>query len=53
MAASTLEVTIELSPTARREVIDLSDHVPGEAGERLAPYRKALYCSYHTTAGFL
>lgn len=53
MAATTQEVTLELSPSSRRDVIDLSDHVSEEASDQLAPYRKALYCSYHTTAGFL
>lgn len=53
MATSTAEVTLELSPESRFDVIDVSERVADVCGDTFAPYRKALYCSYHTTAGFL
>jgi len=34
-------------------VIDVNEHLRQEAGDFLPQYRKALYCSYHTTAGYL
>ena len=46
------EVTIELSPQARLDVIDVTRQVAAQHGDVLDPYRRALYCSYHTTAGY-
>jgi len=34
-------------------VIDLTRRMPAAAWERLASHRKVVYCSYHTTAGYL
>ena len=53
MALSTQEITLELKPETRLAVIDVSKRLFEHHGELLAPFRKLLYCSYHTTAGYL
>ncbi len=53
MAAAPSELTLELTPRRRVDVIDLRARLAGEYGELLGAYRRALYCSHHTTAGFL
>ncbi len=47
------EVSLALVPRARFDVIDVAQRIAQEAGDILSRYRKALYCSYHTTAGYL
>ncbi len=49
MTPSPSEHTLELTPEARFAVIDVSRRT----GDLLAPFSKAFYCSYHTTAGYL
>ena len=53
MASSTQEITLELKPETRLAVIDVSKRLFEQHGDLLAPFRKLLYCSYHTTAGYL
>lgn len=52
MAHSTSEITLELTPTSRVDVIDVSARVAEQYGNVLSRHQKALYCSYHTTAGY-
>jgi hypothetical protein len=47
------EITLTLVPQARFDVIDVAQRIAAEGGDALRPYRKALYCSFHTTAGYL
>lgn len=47
------ETHLELIPEHRRDLIDVTRRWSAEVRERMAAHRKALYCSYHTTAGFL
>ncbi len=47
------EITLALVPQARLDVIDVAQRIAQEFGDLLSQYRKALYCSYHTTAGYL
>lgn len=47
------ELTVELIPASRCDAIDLRTHLKEQFGARLEAYRKALYCSHHTTAGFV
>lgn len=47
------EITLEIRPEKRFSVIDVSQRITEEHGDALEGYRKALYCSYHTTAGYL
>jgi thiamine phosphate synthase YjbQ (UPF0047 family) len=51
--SSLSEVTLELKPARRFDVIDVNRRVEQEAGDFFARHRKTLYCSYHTTAGYL
>lgn len=47
-----LDLTLELIPKARFDVVDLRSHFAAEH-EAFAPYPRCLYWSSHTTAGFL
>ncbi len=47
------EITLTLVPQARFDVIDVAQRIAAESGDVLVPYRKTLYCSFHTTAGYL
>ncbi len=51
--SSISEVTLELRPEQRLDVIDVNREVENRLGDFLSRHRKALYCSYHTTAGYL
>jgi thiamine phosphate synthase YjbQ (UPF0047 family) len=53
MTSDLLDLTLEISPRARFDVVDLRSHVPLEHREALAGYPQCLYWSAHTTAGFL
>lgn len=53
MASSTAEITLNLSPESRLDIIDVSKRLIEEYGDLFSPYRRTLYCSYHTTAGYL
>lgn len=53
MSAQPTLVTLELTPRSRTDVIDVAAEVEERAPETLRRYKRAIYCSYHTTAGFL
>jgi thiamine phosphate synthase YjbQ (UPF0047 family) len=53
MASVPSEIRLDLSPSRRFEAIDVNQMVSAEAGDVLHRYRKTLYCSLHTTAGYL
>ncbi|MGE5244192.1 MAG: hypothetical protein ACM3SQ_08190 [Betaproteobacteria bacterium] len=44
---------LELAPQQRFEAIDVNARIAREAGDVLRRHRRALYCSMHTTAGYL
>jgi hypothetical protein len=48
-----LEFALPLTPRARLDVIDVKAQVAHLHGDRLDPYRRRLYASGHTTAGYL
>ena len=49
-----LELTLELTPRARVDVIDVRRAViAADSATRSTPYPRALCCSFHTTAGYL
>ena len=52
MLAKPLDVTLELAPRARFDVVDLRSRFAAEH-EALEAYPRCLYWSFHTTAGFL
>jgi thiamine phosphate synthase YjbQ (UPF0047 family) len=47
------ELIMDLQPRARFDVIDVAARTRDQFGGVLDRYRKAFYCSYHTTAGYL
>jgi thiamine phosphate synthase YjbQ (UPF0047 family) len=47
------EYTLELTPRARVDVIDVRRRVTARFGDALDSYKRALCCSFHTTAGYL
>ena len=44
---------LKLAPQRRFEAIDVNSRIAAEGGDLLHRYRRALYCSFHTTAGYL
>ena len=53
MTCEPLELRLSLTPRSRYDAIDVARRVAGELGDTLREYRRLLYCSHHTTAGFL
>lgn len=53
MPADPLDLTLELAPRARFDVVELRSRFAAEHRETLSPFRRCLYWSAHTTAGFL
>ncbi len=53
MPAAPLDLTLELTPRARLDVVDLRALYAQEHANALAPYPRCVYWSYHTTAGYL
>ena len=52
MSVKPLDLTLELAPKARFDVVDLRSHFAAEH-EALSAFPHCLYWSFHTTAGFL
>jgi len=53
MAQAPAEVSVEIQPRARYDAIDVRARIVAEHGDVLAEFPHALYCSFHTTAGYL
>ena len=53
LSTSPREFTLELSPRARVDVIDVRRVMTARHGDVLDAYPRALCCSFHTTAGYL
>jgi thiamine phosphate synthase YjbQ (UPF0047 family) len=53
MAGSPVEVTLELTPRARFDIIDVRERLRAAHGGLLDAYPRHLYHSFHTTAGYL
>jgi thiamine phosphate synthase YjbQ (UPF0047 family) len=53
LSAAPREFTLELSPRARVDVIDVRRVMSARHGDILDVYPRALCCSFHTTAGYL
>ena len=53
MADHPIDLTLEVAPRSRFDVVELRSRLPLEYREALAPYPSCLYWSAHTTAGFL
>lgn len=52
MRAPTAEINVELTPGHRLDLINISEKIAAQYGDVLAAFPRALYCSYHTTAGY-
>ncbi len=53
MPAAPREVTVPLTPRARFDVIDVRAEAARQHGDVLDEFENCLYCSFHTTAGYL
>ncbi len=53
MASDPSQLTIRFQPERRIDVIDVNRHVENEAAGFLESHDEAVYCSYHTTGGYL
>jgi len=53
MADDPKHETLELRPSARLDVIDVSERLAEDDREPVNRYPRALYVSYHTTAGYV
>ena len=47
------QLTLELKPQTRYQVIDITRRILDSHGDILKKFKNTLYCSFHTTAGFL
>lgn len=52
MTIQPIELSLQVRPAARFDIIDVTRALRDEYGDLLDRYRSALYCSYHTTAGY-
>lgn len=53
MSTEPIVVNLDLYPQRRFEVIDVSQKIVEKVGDIIDKYPRAIYCSYHTTAGYL
>jgi len=53
VAARPLEINLDIRPNRRFEIIDVTKLIRASVGDELSQFRKAAYCSFHTTAGYL
>src|SRR5512140_3760724 len=53
MSSTPTEISLTLAPSRRFEAIDVNTRVAAEHGDVLGRYRRTLYCSTHSTAGYL
>jgi hypothetical protein len=53
MSTRPVEVSLEVNPCARLDVIDVRGELQADHVDALEPFPRALYCSFHTTAGYL
>lgn len=50
---ATEEFSLSLTPSARYDAIDVTARIAAQFGDVLSRHTRALYCSLHTTAGYL
>jgi hypothetical protein len=53
LSSQPTELRLSLAPQRRFEAIDVNVRVAEQAGDLLHRHKRALYCSFHTTAGYL
>jgi thiamine phosphate synthase YjbQ (UPF0047 family) len=47
------DLALAITPRARFDLVDVAQRLRVEWGDLLSGYHKTVYCSYHTTAGYL
>ena len=52
MPVQPLEITLDITPRSRLDVIDVSRRIRDLYGDLLSDYSKLTCCSFHTTAGY-
>jgi len=53
MSRPPTEITLDLEPSERFQLIDVADRVRQRHGDFFDAYPKSAFCSFHTTAGYL
>lgn len=53
MTSRPTEITLEITPRARFDLVDVRQRVLQIHGKVLEEFPRAVYCSFHTTAGYL
>ena len=53
MAPQPVELNLTIRPQRRFAIIDIAELIREQVGDELRPFRKAAYCSLHTTAGYI
>ena len=53
MSTLPTEIRLSITPSGRFDAIDVTRRIEREFGDVLSRYPRALYCSFHTTAGYL
>lgn len=53
MSLPPTEIHLDLRPTSRFQLIDVSERVRDERRDFFSEYRRSAFCSFHTTAGYL
>lgn len=53
MSSQPLELNLDIRPRARFELIDITSMVQSQVGDVFSQFRKSVFCSLHTTAGYL
>jgi thiamine phosphate synthase YjbQ (UPF0047 family) len=53
MSATPLSAKLEIAPKARLDIIDVKEKFTDKLSGQNKNYKKAFYCSFHTTAGYL
>lgn len=53
MAPPPVELNLTIRPQRRFAIIDIAELIRQQVGDQLRPFRKAAYCSFHTTAGYM
>jgi thiamine phosphate synthase YjbQ (UPF0047 family) len=48
-----LEISLDILPKSRLDVIDITGEIAKKIYDQMRLYKKACYCSFHTTAGYL
>ena len=53
MSVVPFEISLDILPRSRLDIIDVTNEVAKRIYDQMRLYKKACYCSFHTTAGYL